>query len=259
MSHPNANVNADNGGAARTDKRIIWSVDEDSRLMSAWLKCSLDPVQGNDRRKEQYWNDVIDTYNLTTPSVRRRTLKQAKDRWHKINKLSDLFHNAYLKAQRIYTSSFNEEKWIAEAQRFYEADNSELKLGRFTLMDVWYLIRNEPKWKTYNDGLKDARKRKTSHQAADEVSDEAEDMDRDDNPRPPGQKATKKALFESKGKVAEANLADDEEMQFLKEAQANRMKVLEMQQKLSAERLESSRLSSCSKGTQRGQESRRKS
>ena len=30
--------------------------------MSAWLKCSLDPVQGNDRRKEQYWNDVVDTY-----------------------------------------------------------------------------------------------------------------------------------------------------------------------------------------------------
>ena len=110
-------------------------------------------------------------------------------------------------------------------------------------MDVWYLIRNEPKWKTYNDGLKDARKSKTSHQAAEEVSDEEEDMDRADNPRPPGQKATKKALFESKGKVAEANLADDAEMQFLKEAQANRMKVLEVQQKLSTERLESSRLS----------------
>ena len=37
MSHPNANVNADNGGAARTDKRIIWSVDEDSRLVSLVL------------------------------------------------------------------------------------------------------------------------------------------------------------------------------------------------------------------------------
>jgi len=37
MSHPNANVNADNGEAARTDKRIIWSVDEDSRLVSLVL------------------------------------------------------------------------------------------------------------------------------------------------------------------------------------------------------------------------------
>ncbi|RLM74683.1 uncharacterized protein C2845_PM15G18960 [Panicum miliaceum] len=159
----NKYINVDSGDeVARTEKRILWTQEEDVRLMSSWLHNSTDPSIGADRKNEQYWGDVVETYNNTTPSHRRRNAKQAKDRWHKINKWTDLFHSAWLKARRIYTSGHNDQMWIDKAHHFYVEDNKLLKLGHFVLMDVWYVVRNEPKWITYNNGLKEARKSKTS-------------------------------------------------------------------------------------------------
>ncbi|KAF8690614.1 hypothetical protein HU200_040984 [Digitaria exilis] len=88
-------------------------------LMSSWLLNSTDPSIGADKRNEQYWGDVIETYNQTTPGNRRRNQKQAKDRWHKINKWTDLFHNDWLKARRVFTSGYNDQMWIDKAHHFY--------------------------------------------------------------------------------------------------------------------------------------------
>jgi hypothetical protein len=207
--------------------------------VSAWLKCSIDSVQGNDKRNEQYWGEVATTYNLTTPSERRRSPKQAKDRWHRINKLTDLFNCAYLKAQRLYTSGYNEEMWVSEAHKWYEIDNTE---GRFELSNVWYIVRNEPKWQTYNNWLKSLKKRKNPDGDERETGEEEDNMASQEKPRPPGQKAAKKALHESKGNARDP-AEKDPDVQLLKEEESSRTKVLEMQEKFSAERLESARLS----------------
>nr|CAB3483948.1 unnamed protein product [Digitaria exilis] len=68
----------------RTEKRILWTQEEDVKMMSSWLHNSTDPTIGADRKNEQYWNDVVGTYNETTPSIRRRNVKQIKDRFHKV-------------------------------------------------------------------------------------------------------------------------------------------------------------------------------
>ncbi|RCV26482.1 hypothetical protein SETIT_5G248900v2 [Setaria italica] len=146
----------------RTEKRILWAQEEDVRLMSSWLHNSTDSSIGADRKNEQYWYDVADTYNETTPSHRRRNAKQAKDRWHKVNKWTDLFHGAWLKARRVFISGYNDQMWIDKAHVFYVEENKKLKLGHFVLMDVWYTVQNEAKWITYNNELKQARKRKSS-------------------------------------------------------------------------------------------------
>lgn len=59
--------------------------------------------------------------------------------------------------------------WIDNAHVFYLEDNKdkEQKLGPFVLMDVWYDVRNEAKWITYNIGLKNARKKKSSDKGDD--------------------------------------------------------------------------------------------
>jgi len=209
--------------------------------MSAWLKNSVDPITGTNRRNEQYWDDVARTYNETTPSHRQRNMKQVKDRWHKINKWTDLFHCAWVKARRLNTSGWNDQMWIDEAHKFYVEDNKNLKLGHFVLMNVWYAVRNEPKWITYNDGLKNARKRKASDQGAEEEEEEVDPFDVSGKTRPIGQKAAKRAAFEPKVHSMSSS-TEDADVTILKEAQANRLKVLEVQQKLSAERLESSKI-----------------
>nr|XP_034570417.1 uncharacterized protein LOC117835154 [Setaria viridis]TKV91614.1 hypothetical protein SEVIR_9G108266v2 [Setaria viridis] len=57
-------INVDSGDeVVRTEKRILWTQEEDVRLMSSWLLNLTDSSQGADRKNEQYWVDVIDTYN----------------------------------------------------------------------------------------------------------------------------------------------------------------------------------------------------
>jgi hypothetical protein len=227
--------------------------------MSAWLHNSTDSSIGADRKNDQYWYDVADTYNETTPSHRRRNAKQLKDRWHKVNKWTDLFHNAWLKARKIFTSGYNEQMWIDKAHVFYVEDNKKLKLGHFVLMDVWYTVRNEAKWVTYNNGLRQARKRKGSDKES-----EGEDLDNPDFediaeiPRPMGQKKAKKLAHEKKAKndttKDSINLEVEEMKTFGKiqaDEHANRLKVLEVQKKLSAEKIEQAKLAHLSAKEQR--------
>jgi hypothetical protein len=68
--------------------------------------------------------------------------------------------------------------WLEKAHVFYIEDNKRLKLTTFVLMDVWKLVRHEAKWTTYNKGLKQACKRKSSDKENEEEGiDCNEDMD----------------------------------------------------------------------------------
>jgi hypothetical protein len=206
----------------------------------------MDSSQGADRKNEHYWDDVIRTYNETTPDNRKRNLKQAKDKWHKINRWTDLFNDAWIKAQRILTSGYNEKMWLEKAHVFYIEDNKKLKLTTFVLMDVWKLVRHDAKWIGYNKGLKQACKRKSS-----DKDDEEEDMDNnadledvEEIPRPIGQKAAKKASFEKKATNANKKAIDPidlEEMNTFGKIQAdehaNWLKVMEVQENYHLKRL----------------------
>jgi hypothetical protein len=140
--------------------------------------------------------------------------------------------------------------WIEKAHVFYIEDNKKLQLGHFVLMDVWYTVRNEAKWITYNTGLKQARKRKSSDK--DDEGEHMSDADQDELeeiPRPIGQKAAKKAAFQKKAANANKKVIDNtdlEEIITFAKVQAddhvNRLKVLEVQQKLSSEKIEQAKL-----------------
>ena len=129
----------------RTEKRIMWTPEEDEKLMSAWLKNSTDSSIGADRNNEHYWGDVVKSYNMTVPSHRKRNSKQAKDRWHKINRWTDLYECVYLKARGLFTSGYSDQMWIDAANKFYLVDNKKAKLGPFVLKNVWKICREEPK------------------------------------------------------------------------------------------------------------------
>ncbi|CAL4898559.1 unnamed protein product [Urochloa decumbens] len=245
----NTCVDVDSGeeAPARTEKRIYWTQEEDVRMMSSWLLNSTDSTCGADRKNEQYWTDVEVTYNETTPSHRARNAKQIKDRFHKVNRWTDLFHSAWLKARMIYTSGYNDQMWIEKAHVFYIEDNKKLKLGPFVLMEVWNTVKTEAKWITYNSGLKAARKRATTKGSGNE--NEGEDRadtdfdDLDEQPRPMGQKQAKKLKFAKSKEVEHIDLEELEKFDKIQDKQnASRLKVLEVQQKLSSEKIEQSKL-----------------
>ena len=155
--------------------------------MSSWLLNSIDSTVGADRKNDQYWTNVEATYNETTPSHRRRNAKQIKDRFHKVNKWTDLFHSAWLKARMIYTSGYNDQMWIEKAHVFYKKDNERLNQDLFVLME-----KTEAKWITYNNGLRATRKRKGSGKENEGEDSRAIDVDElEEQPRPMGQKKLK--------------------------------------------------------------------
>ncbi|CAO2041859.1 unnamed protein product [Urochloa humidicola] len=231
--------------ASRTEKRIYWSQEEDVRMMSSWLLNSTDSSCGADRRNEQYWVDVEVTYNETAPSHRARNAKQIKDRFHKVNRWTDLFHSAWLKARMIYTSGYNDQMWIEKAHAFYLQDNK--KLGPFVLMEVWNIVKTEAKWITYNNGLKEARKKAASKGAGNGNEGDATDHidldDLDELPRPMGQKQAKKLKYAKNKEVEHIDLEElDKFAKIQDEQNVSRLKVLEVQQKLSSEKLEQTKL-----------------
>nr|CAB3454169.1 unnamed protein product [Digitaria exilis] len=231
----------------RTEKRILWTQEEDVKMMSSWLHNSTDPTMGADRKNEQYWYDVVETYNESTPNSRKRNAKQIKDRFHKVNRWTDLYHSAWVKARRIYTSGHNDQMWIDKAHVLYIEDNKDQKLGPFGLMDVWRAVRNEAKWITYNIGLKEARKKKgsvTGNEGKEAKDVENIDDDEFEDPgRPMGQKRAKKAALEKKKEPKDSDIEELDKFGKLQtEEHANRLKVLEVQQKLSTEKIEQAKL-----------------
>jgi hypothetical protein len=139
--------------------------------MTAWTENSTDSATRADRKGEAYWGDIIKSYNKGTPPQMQRKAKQAKDRWHKINRWCDLFEGDYLKARKVFTSGYNDQMWTDAAEEFY----LDHKIGPFTIKNVWKTCRKMLKWKTYNDELKNACKRKSYHHEEDVQNVASED------------------------------------------------------------------------------------
>ncbi|CAM0147035.1 unnamed protein product [Urochloa decumbens] len=232
----------------------MWTLEEDVRVMSSWIEHSTDATCGADKGGNQYWGEVVESYNKTTPPLQRRNQKQCKDRWHKLNRWTDLFECAYVKARRVFTSGHSDQMWIDAAHKFYVEDNKDASLGQFLHMEVWKICREVSKWKTYNEQLRNARKRKSFH--LDGGSQENEEAGDEMPQRPMGQKAAKRAALAAKGKsialdIDESGNSKESAIDLDKigrysklqeETNEKRMKILEVQQKLSSEKLEASKI-----------------
>ncbi|RLN00698.1 glutathione S-transferase T3-like [Panicum miliaceum] len=82
------NIVADDNGdkCGRTEKRMLWTKQEDLRLVSAWINSSNDHVQFNYKKNDQYWKGVANIYISTTPKNHLRQVKQIKDHFARIKK-----------------------------------------------------------------------------------------------------------------------------------------------------------------------------
>ncbi|KAG2635488.1 hypothetical protein PVAP13_2NG358015 [Panicum virgatum] len=123
--------------------------------------------------------------------------------------------------------------------------NEKLNLDCFVLMEVWNTVKIEAKWITYNNRLKAARKRKSSGREEKEGDDSSHiDEDQlDKQPRPMEQKAAKKLKYAKSKEVDHINLEELDNFGKIQcEEHANRLKVLEVQQNLSFEKIEQAKL-----------------
>ncbi|RLN03205.1 hypothetical protein C2845_PM13G10110 [Panicum miliaceum] len=207
-------------------------------LVSAWLKNSNDPINGNWKRNDQYWGAVTSMFNSTTPSDRTREIKQL-EQLHRVNRTVNAFQGSWMKAQRLRASGESDEQVMDKAMAFYEADSEE---GQFKLMACWKVLRDQPKWHAYNEDLNGTTKRKNSETEAVDLTSSTDVVS--DLPRPGG---CKKAKGERSGKgKGTASSSTMDEIDKLREVQAkskeDRIEVLERHQRIAADKKESARL-----------------
>ncbi|KAF8737579.1 hypothetical protein HU200_014128 [Digitaria exilis] len=131
---------------ARTEKRLNYSHEEDIRLASAWLQNSVDSVDGNDRKLDQYWGDVTAMYNSNTPSNRRRNRNQLEIRWDRVKKPVSDFHGCWVRATRVFQSGMSDDQRIEQAHELYASEHGEKP---FLLQHIWKVVRHERKWAAY--------------------------------------------------------------------------------------------------------------
>ncbi|XP_044360261.1 uncharacterized protein [Triticum aestivum] len=240
----NAGDDTNGGDCGRTEKRLLWTKQEDLRLVSAWLNNSNDPIQSNYRKNEQYWKDVTAVYNSTTPKNRERLVKQVKDRFGRIKKRVAWFCASYKEASALYASGESDADLKKRAMQTYEEDHK--KDGPFMFEHCWEILKKEPKWDAYLERLEDLEPDKRKFSVDDEVGKHSTiDDDDDEDERPPGGKQAKeKQKRKRKDEVCIIDLEDG--LQKFVDAQnaANegRKEMLETQRHVSAENLEARKL-----------------
>nr|XP_034591664.1 glutathione S-transferase T3-like [Setaria viridis] len=231
----------ENSQDPRTDRRLNWTKDEDIRLASAWLRNSKDPVDGTDRKADQYWEDVTKEYNQTTESCRQRNRNQLKIRWDRVKKPVSEYHGCWIQTSRVYRSGFSDDQLMDLADKMYASTHNNKD---FMLKHIWKVVRDERKWSAY---VKRMEKEKEKEKEKGATTKPVEVVNLDDNPnmRPMGHKKAKDERY-GKKKASDAYSAISEKLDKFIEvstmARKDREKVSEVQQNLANSKLEAAKL-----------------
>lgn len=209
-------------------QRLYYTKDEDVRLVSAWLNNSVNPIEGNAKKREYYWKEVADAYNSTTESDRKRDIKNLKNHWYKTTPKVTSFNGCYNQISDTYASGCCDKQLLQQALDLYHSRHGH----QFMYVHWWEAVRDSQKWKihVYTEG--DGTKRSPAAPT-------------EKTPRPTGCKAAKKARGKDKEAPAEINGMKEQIGAFLQaqaETKVQTEEMMELQSRLSAQKLEANRL-----------------
>ncbi|KAG2587470.1 hypothetical protein PVAP13_5NG143600 [Panicum virgatum] len=231
-----------NGG--KRDARINYSEEDNLRLVSLWIKHSVDPIRGIDQRRETYWSKIAEAFNSGMPEgAQRRTRGQLKSHWVRINAVVTKFNGVY--GRMAYCSGESEDMLMDKARATFKREN---KKKPFTLEYVWKILRKEPKWyRNPSMDCSEKNKRTKVDESGAYTSSSNQDTDEAETfkeVRPEGQKKAK-ARMRGKGKaIPQSPLGSqpDEDMVLFHDAMLKRASALEKTAEASKEQVRMDKL-----------------
>ncbi|KAL0695283.1 hypothetical protein Bca4012_062463 [Brassica carinata] len=178
-------------------ERKKWTPADDEVLISGWLNTSKHIIVGNDQKLGTFWKRVSEYYGQS-PHARatgdKREHLNCKQRWHKINELTNKFCGAYAAAERQNSNGQSENDVLKQAHDIFFSDYSM----KFNLEHAWCILRYEQKWISLNTSKPGANgKRKTGEDASNPSTPNVSD----EEIRPEGIKAAKARRNGGKGKA----------------------------------------------------------
>jgi hypothetical protein len=152
------------------------------------LRNSVNPIEGNAKKSEYYWKEVVDLYNSTTESDRKRDIKNLKNHWYKTTPKVTSFNGCYNQIRDTYASGRCDKQLMQQALELYHSRNGH----QFMYVHWWEAVKDSQKWKihVYTEG--DGTKRTPTAPTVNTL-------------RPTGVKAAKKARGNEKEAPAESN------------------------------------------------------
>ncbi|KAG6657296.1 hypothetical protein CIPAW_04G080400 [Carya illinoinensis] len=100
-------------GVRKSVRGANFTPEEDKLLVSAWLNCSLDAVQGTDQKHSQLWEKKFEYFQQFKETTNERTIKSLIHRW------------SFDKVKVMYQS---------------------LEKCSFQFEHYWHLLKDQPKW-----------------------------------------------------------------------------------------------------------------
>uniref|UniRef100_A0A0D3E330 Myb-like domain-containing protein n=1 Tax=Brassica oleracea var. oleracea TaxID=109376 RepID=A0A0D3E330_BRAOL len=134
---------------AERGKRQKWTPADDEVLISAWLNTSKNAIVGNEQKLQNFWKRVGEYFAASphgTDGGAKREHKHLKQRWHKINDLTNKFCGAYAAAERQNCSGQNENDVLNVAHDIFYSDHKI----KFNLEHAWCVLRYDQKWLNLN-------------------------------------------------------------------------------------------------------------
>ncbi|XP_013674466.2 glutathione S-transferase T2-like [Brassica napus] len=182
--------------AVASKERRQWTPADDEVVISAWLNTSKDAVVGNEQKSGTFWKRVAE-YCESTPHAKEsgepREWLHIKQRWQKINDLTNKFCGAYSAAERQITSGQSETDVLKMAYDIYYADHKR----KFNLEYAWCVLRFEQKWLSLNTPKPTKPTGSAKRKAGEECSSTTVG---DEEVRPEGVKAAKARRKVGQGK-----------------------------------------------------------
>ena len=167
------------GGVSVSAKK--WTVEEDERLIRAWINVGMDAVVGNDQKRSDFEHGPR--------GASERTWKTLNGRWSRCAPLVSKWAGIISEVERINQSGWNEVMILEAAHKLY----TECTRKKFDLEHWYEMLKDQPKWRAICDPPKSGSgSTKRSNPDTEEAGDEAVGG----SERPEGRKAAKRRLKE---------------------------------------------------------------
>lgn len=233
----------DDEPSERTAHRLSYTPEEHVRLASAWLECSIDPIDGNGKKGEKFWDDIAVLYNSTTPSNRKRDQNQLKQEWQRTKKRLGAFHGEWTAVTGVYHSGYSTVDLEKMALEKYESNYGH----PFQHLTMWVKLRDDGKWLSCYRKMK-AKEGKSSSEGTNLTSNMI-NLENEQRPEHGRDKAKTERACKGKAKEVSHELGEklDKFIEVNNQSMEERKKVIESQVFLSNRQLETAKITNKTK------------